>query len=123
MKTLTLEINSKFKKSIDTFKVKNMQVTITPAIGKEYFLFRVKLTKTQAILAFPKFYTLGIGFALESDWNTNLPYNCRTKEIFEHIKENKRYKSISDKDCLEAIKILQIACKKYETLSPELSKN
>lgn len=81
---------------------------MTPAIGPDYWSYRVMLGD-QAILAFPKFATIGIGFALEEDWNTNLPWSCEAEEIFAHIKHNKGSDAISDEVCIEAIRLIQAA--------------
>jgi hypothetical protein len=62
---------------------------ITPPIQKDYWEYRVQLGEGQAILGFPKFNTIGVGFALEKDWNTNLPFRCSTEEIWQHIKHNR----------------------------------
>ena len=64
-------------------------IAITPAIGEDYWAYRVRLSEAQAIVGFPKFFTVGIGFAQEEDWNTNLPYTCGTEEIYDHIAHNK----------------------------------
>jgi hypothetical protein len=61
---------------------------ITPAIDDDYWIYRVRLTDRQAVVGFPKFGTVGIGFAAETDWNTNLPYRCQTIEIVSHIWHN-----------------------------------
>lgn len=87
---------------------------ITPLVDEDYWLFRVKLYKDQALLAFPKFMTFGIGFAKEEDRNTNLPYQADKEEIYEHIKHNKKYDEISKEEIIEAIKMLQEACKEYQ---------
>lgn len=79
---------------------------------QDYWTYRVRLSEGQAIVGFRKFMTIGIGFALEDDWNTNLPYNCETEEIFQHIKRNKGDDSISDDDCREAIRMIQEAVRK-----------
>ena len=53
---------------------------VTPALSESYWAYRVKLSDKQAMLGFPKFGTIGIGFAIEEDWNTNLPFRellCR----------------------------------------------
>lgn len=84
-------------------------VSITPPIDEDYWLFRVALTEKQAVVGFPKFGTIGIGFAQEEDWNTNLPYTCDAGQIFEHIKHNKGDESIPDEDCLTAIRMIQDA--------------
>lgn len=84
---------------------------ITPALDENYWAYRVKLSDKQAMLGFPKFGTIGIGFAVEDDdWNTNLPYGvCSTEQIFDHIKKNKGDDTISDEDCLAAIQLIREA--------------
>ena len=107
---LILEVNEKFidgdKNKIELFGVTAL---VTPPLDEDYWQFRVKVSDEQSILGFPKFYTIGIGFALEDDWNTNLPYNTHAKSIWEHIKHNKHYASIPDQRCIEAIKMVQKA--------------
>jgi len=83
-------------------------IMLTPKLGEDYWLYRVRLSEVQAIVGFPKFMTIGIGFAVEeADWNTNLPWTCGTAEIFSHIAHNKGDESIADKDCLAAIELIQ----------------
>jgi len=82
-------------------------VIMTPPISGDYWAYRVKLTDTQAVVGFPKFFTIGIGFAEEEDWNTNLPYTCSTEEIFEHIKHNKADPEIPDSRVLLAIEMVR----------------
>lgn len=84
-------------------------VLFTPPIDEDYWKYRVKLSETQAIVGFPKFGTVGIGFAVEEDWNTNLPYTCSTDDILSHILHNKGDDAITVTDCLEAIKMVQHA--------------
>jgi len=84
---------------------------VAPLVNEEYWMFRVQLIKDQAILAFPKFTTIGIGFAIEEDWNCNLPYTCKAREIFDHIKHNKKYEEIKDEYCINAILLIQEAIK------------
>jgi hypothetical protein len=86
-------------------------IAITPKISEDYWAYRVVLSEKQAILGFPKFSTIGIGFAEEKDWNSNLPYECNTEHIFRHIQHNKGDASISDDDVLEAIRLVQEAIK------------
>jgi hypothetical protein len=52
----------------------------------------------------------------ETEWNANLPYNCSELQIYNHIKCNKFYKEIKKKDCIAAIKMLQIACGVFESI-------
>lgn len=85
-------------------------VMVTPPIDEDYWSYRVKLGDNgQAIVGFPKFSTIGIGFAIEEDWNSNLPYPVDAEQIFEHIAHNKGDDSISDADCIEAIRLIQAA--------------
>lgn len=120
---LQLEVNESFTRANDTIFIKDQQgntqvgglsLIITPPLDEDYWLFRVKLHADQAIVGFPKFATIGVGFAQENDWNTNLPYTCPAGQIFDHIKHNKQYDEIADDQCLEAIKMVQVAAKGLE---------
>jgi hypothetical protein len=114
---LKLEINPDLvKDKTEKLNIGNTQILITPPIGEDYWLYRVKLYKSQAIIGFPKFCQIGIGFALEDDWNTNLPSTCTATKIFRHIRRNKKYKYISDNDCISAIKLIQKAVKRFGTV-------
>ena len=104
---MKVQINSKFQEANTTFKVGNSAVIVTPPLDEDYWLFRVQLTEKQAIIGFPKFFTIGIGFQVEEDWNTNLPYTCETEQIYKHIQHNKGDESISEENCLKAIKAIQ----------------
>lgn len=86
-------------------------IALTPALGNNYWAYRVVLTPAQAVVGFPKFSTIGIGFAVEEDWNTNLPYTCGTDEIFQHIKHNKGDDAINDDDVREAIRLIREAAR------------
>lgn len=92
-----------------TFRIDG--IALTPALGNNYWAYRVVLTPAQAVVGFPKFSTIGIGFAVEEDWNTNLPYTCGTDKIFQHIKHNKGDDAISDDDVREAIRLIQEAAR------------
>lgn len=108
MKKLTLEVNSDLNVGNDTFKCGAGVVMITPDISEKYWLLRVKLNKKgQAIIGFPKFTLIGVGFAQETDWNSNLPSTCEAEKIYNHIRHNKGSKSIQRADCLAAIKMIQ----------------
>jgi hypothetical protein len=82
---------------------------MTPPVGEDYWSYRVMVGRRQAVIGFPKFTTIGIGFAREEDWNTNLPYIAETEKIFQHIKHNKGDGSISDDDVRAAIAMIQDA--------------
>jgi hypothetical protein len=83
--------------------------TLTPAIDDDYWAYRVRLSDAQAVVAFPKFFTIGIGFAREEDWNTNLPYTSDASEIAAHIMHNKGDDSIPDKRVVDAIHAIKKA--------------
>lgn len=80
---------------------------MTPSVNEDYWSYRVRLTDRQAVIGFPKFHTIGIGFAVEEDWNTNLPFSCGTEEIYEHIEHNRGDASITREDCIAAIALIQ----------------
>lgn len=82
---------------------------MTPPIDDDYWRWRVIVGDGQAIVGFPKFGTVGIGFAREEDWNANLPYTQPAEAIFEHIAHNKGDDSIPDERCLTAIRMVQDA--------------
>ncbi len=91
-------------------------IMITPPIGEDYWLFRVWVSKKQAVIGFHKFNTIGIGFAREKkDWNTNLPFTGDAERIYEHIQDNKGKKPTRE-DCVAAIRMIQEAA---EQLMPE----
>lgn len=108
-KKLVVELNPEFAQASDVVNIGANQVAVTPPIGEDYWLARVKLLRGQAIVCFPKFFTVGCGFAQETDWNTNLPLRTEAKKIFAHIKHNKKFSAIKDADCIEAIELLQKA--------------
>jgi hypothetical protein len=60
----------------------------------------------QAVVAFPKFGLIAIGFQREKDWNTNLPSSLSAEEIYNHIKHNKT-DTPKEEDCLGAIRMIQ----------------
>jgi hypothetical protein len=123
---LKLEVSTKFVeeqtdiatgKATDKNRLRlgNAVVLVAPLnLDKDYWQFRVKLgNKGQAIVGFPKFGVIGIGFALETDWNTNLPSSCDTDEIFNHIAHNKGDNDILDSDVKIAIGMVQKAAKRW----------
>ena len=86
-------------------------VLITPLINEDFWMMRVPVSDIQAVVCFPKFGTIGIGFQVEDDWNTNLPYTKSSAVIFDHIAHNKGDVGINDGDCVTAIEMLQAAIK------------
>ena len=114
-KKLQIEANAKMDFNRDkNINFGGVVAMITPDIDKEFWAIRVKVHEEQAVVAFPKFYTMGIGFQDESDWNTNLPYTCGAEEIYKHIKCNRKYKSIPVEDCIKAIKMIRAFIKKHK---------
>jgi hypothetical protein len=106
-KAMNLEVNAKFAPKDRPIQVgAAAQVLITPPLDEDYWLARVPLGDN-AIVCFPKFTTIGIGFQRETDWNTNLPYSCSAEMIWEHIKHNKADKRIRKPQALKAIKVVQ----------------
>lgn len=101
-----LQLESKFQVN-KTPVLGGGAVMVTPPIDEDYWTYRVMVSDTQAIVGFPKFGTIGIGFMVEDDWNTNLPYTCDTEEIFNHISHNKGDDTISSDDCRRAIDMIR----------------
>ena len=120
MKKLVVEYKEGFQPSKDCINTGKVIIMFTPDIDEDYWIMRVKLyhdkklDKDQSIVAFLKFGMIGIGFAIESDWNTNLPYQTDTERLYNWIKRNKKYRAITKQTCLEGLKMLQEACKKYD---------
>ena len=119
---LTLEVNAEFVE--DGFDVAEGKlapaglmvpgIIATPNLNPDFWQYRVKFENGQAILGFPKFHTIGIGFALEQEWNINLPYDVPSEHILSHIIENKGDKDIKESDCLAAIKMVKRAAAKWD---------
>jgi hypothetical protein len=85
---------------------------IAPIVDDDYWSYRVVLSPKQAVLGFPKFFTVGIGFAVEdADWNVNLPYLEDTDKILAHILKNKGDDTIPDADVRAAIVLIQEAAR------------
>jgi len=81
-------------------------VLFTPSIDENFWVLRVKVSPNQAVVAFPKMETMGIGFQYEDvDWNSNLPHLVDAEDIWEHISSNSR--GAEKATCIEAIKLLQ----------------
>jgi hypothetical protein len=114
MRKLVVEYKKDFKPSKDVIKVGGAVIMFTPAISEDYWIMRIKLYRNQALVAFPKFGLIGVGFANESDWNTNLPYQVSAEKLYQHIERNKKYEALTKERCIQAIKMLQFACANYE---------
>ncbi len=95
---------------------------ITPPIDEDFWLYRVAVSKKQAIVAFPKFGTIGCGFQEETDWNTNLPIGEPAEKLYDHISHNRRAGGDTPpkQRCLDAIRLIQAAAfeaSKQETVA------
>ena len=113
---LTLQINDRFIKADTTLDIGNHRLMITPPLDSDYWIMRVPLSDKQAVVAFPKFTTVGIGFQYEDDdWNVNLPYQCEAREIYNHIRRNKGDDSIPDESCVKAIEMLKVTISQMMT--------
>jgi hypothetical protein len=105
---MDIQINEKAVK--DVTKVNEYVFVMRPDVT-ENWIARVPLANGQALIAFPKFGTVGIGFEKETDWNTNLPVTCSATTIYDHIKHNKGSRKITEEECLAAIEELRrIGC-------------
>lgn len=118
-----LEVNQKCVDKTDNFTVENSQgelcgISICPPTSEDYWTFRVKLYKDQAVLGFPKYGLVGVGMALEEDGNTNLPLHStessqeNAERIADHISGNKKYKFITRQMIVDAIVIINNAARK-----------
>ena len=119
MKKLVVEYKKGFEPSKDCIRLSGGIIMFTPAINEDYYIMKVNLYKDQALVAFPKFGLIGIGFAQESDWNSNLPYQVPAERLYKHIRSNKKYRAITKQMCLEGLKLLQEACKNYEEVQAQ----
>lgn len=108
--TLRLETRTQDDET-PTFVAGEVAIMITPPVGDDYWTYRVMLRPTQAVVGFPKFGTIGIGFAEEEDWNTNLPYTCETEKIRAHIWHNRADETITEAEVDEAIALIQQAAR------------
>ncbi len=104
---MNIELNARFAPTDRPLVAPSGAVfLLTPPLDEDYYLARVKVG-SNAIQCFPKFGLIGIGFAREEDWNTNLPHSSAAEEIWDHIKHNADDPSITDAQGIAAIKLLQ----------------
>lgn len=80
---------------------------------EEGWAFRVKVSDKQAVIGFAKHLTIGVGFAVEEDENTNVPFVTKVLDIFDYIKINKGDDHIPDERCIQAIRMVKTAAKKW----------
>jgi hypothetical protein len=119
---LILEVNDRdLPNKGDLGIIGSSHVMMTPPIDEDYWYFRVRLNDSgQAIVGFPKFSGIGIGFAQEGeDWNCNLPFVCSAAKIYRHIAHNKGSIAIRSQDCIEAIELIREAARRFKGLSDD----
>ena len=107
MSDLILEVRKQDDRTPTFQSDKGSMLMVTPPINDDYWQYRVHLFKDQYIVGFPKFTTIGIGFAKEKDWNTNLPYTCEALTIANHIWHNRKYRIIKKEDVIKAIELIK----------------
>ena len=123
-----LEVNQNCLDKTDCLVVKNdwgeeCGIMVCPPVNEDYWSLRVKLCKDQAVVGFPKFCQIGVGMALEDDGNTNLPIHIgytaeeNAKRIAQHIKCNKKYKSITVKMIEDAIVLIDKGARQHGLIS------
>jgi hypothetical protein len=72
--------------------------------------YRVAVSDRQAVVGFPKFSTVGIGFEDEpGSLDLNLGYDRGTETIFRHVYSNKGDAAIADDACRQAISMVRDA--------------
>lgn len=108
---MDVQVNASFVNKQPELSGGGATILLTPPLDEDYWLFRVPVSETQAVVAFPKFFTIGIGFQHEEDWNTNLPYTCTAEEIYNHIAHNAA--GAPRDTCLEAICAIQEVAARY----------
>jgi hypothetical protein len=82
-------------------------LALSPRLGENYWVYRVRVGGGQAILGFPKFRTIAVGFAIEDyDHNTNLPFRCSTAVIWEHIRHNRGPATATVEEMKAAIELI-----------------
>lgn len=97
-------------------EVEGATLAVAPPVDEDYWEYRVVVSEEpyQAVVGFPKFFTIGIGFAVEdADWNTNLPYKCETDMIVDHIWVNRKARGTAAfrEKVTEAVRLVQEAAK------------
>jgi hypothetical protein len=92
------------------FEGERSTVLLAPVVSEDYWEYRVGLTEGQAVVGFPKFGTIGIGFAVEGkSWNTNLPYVLPAEQIVDHIWTNRGSTVRNREVVLAAVRLIQAA--------------
>ena len=110
---MELEVNKNCLDKTTHYVANDNHIMVCPPTSADYWMFRVKLHKDQAVLGFPKYGLIGVGFAIEKDWNTNLPTNSGVSSIVNHIKHNRKYKAITDDMIKEAVELIIEGKKQY----------
>lgn len=107
---MNLQINHKFiKAETEILAGGDVMVSLTPPRNEDYWILRVPVSDSQAIVAFPKFCVIGVGFQIEEEWfqGCDLPTGCDAQTIYDHIKKNKGDDAIPDDTCIKAIQLIK----------------
>ena len=107
--TLTIETSTK---ELPQPKIQAGAVMVTPPLDENFWRYKVQVSDHQAVVGFPKFNVIGIGFQHEeTDWDTNAPSRLKAEIIYNHIKVNAKVKADnkapSEELCLAAIRLIQ----------------
>lgn len=114
-----LEVNKNCIDKTIHYTAENNHIMVSPPTGEDYWMFRVKLYKDQAVLGFPKYGLIGVGMAQEEEGNVNKPLEkdsspeANANMIYSHIKCNKKYKSITMQMIKDAIILIGNGAAKY----------
>lgn len=74
------------------------------------WLFRVDVGGGQAVIGFPKYTTIGVGFEQEPEsGNTNLPYTTPAKALLNHSWCNRGGMTATPEEALRAFELVQEA--------------
>jgi len=93
----------------------------SPDVDEDYWVVRVPVSKTQAVVGFPKYFTIGIGFQHEkADSNVNLPFCSSVDRIYLHIEKNRD--GASPDRCKKAIRMIQDAVVEHKLVEDSVLK-
>lgn len=111
---LKVELNPKYVEVAGKYQDSLLGVVVvTPEISEDYWLLRVPVSASQAVVCFPKCCTIGIGFQYGISSNRNLPADVLAQHIYEHIRDNNLFIEEFDPEtdpwevCVKAIRLLQ----------------
>jgi hypothetical protein len=114
-----IDFNEHLPDAVQSYIESGNKFTEKPGpLDRSLWIFKIKLSYEQEMVAFLAAGTIHIGFRNERFPNTSMPLSCPAEEIFTHIARNKGGKTITDEECVGAIKVLQ-----FLIVVPEQIKN